>query len=160
MGKRENNQLGREKAFRAARLAIGDKISMSAAAEREGSNRSSVQEAHTILTLGTDDEIAAVENGTASMGPTTRAIRARTTAEERKTLARAPVFGPSVMANREFDAEIWGMLRAALDALTALPVPEDVSAIVKKNAMRTEYVSRKVLTAHTWLEEFVNAWTR
>ena len=31
--------------------------------------------------------------------------------------------------------------------------------IVRKNVMRNEHVGRKLLTAHTWLEDFINAYT-
>lgn len=156
---RPRDRAGREKAFRGARLAMAENISMDEAAKRCGSKRSTVQEAMTILRLGTPEEISSVENHEVGLGPMVDRIIARTTPEERKAVARPPTFGPSVQANREFDADVWGKLREAIDALTSLPVPADVMTIVKKNAMRTEHVSRKVLTAQTWLEEFVNAWT-
>jgi len=152
-----NHKEARERAFRAARLAIAEQISMREAAEREGSKRSSVQEAYTILMHGTEPEITSVETGVAAIGSVAEAVRSRIPPGGRK--ARTPTFGPVVQANREFDAEVWGKLREALDLLTSLPVPTDVMTVVKKNAMRTEHVSRKVLTAQTWLEEFVNAWT-
>jgi hypothetical protein len=157
---RKREQEGREKAFVAARLAISENISMQEAANRCGSLRASVQEASMILRLGTPDEIADVEAGRAAMRVTVDAIRERTTEEERKAVARKPTFGVHVQEGREFDAEVWSKLREAIDALTGLPSPNDVATIVKKNVMRTEHVSRKLLPAHSWLEEFANAWTR
>ncbi len=157
MGVKANHKDVRQKAFRAARLAIAEQISMREAAEREGSKRSSVQSAYTILMHGTEREIASVEAGIAPIEQMAQDIRDRIPRSERK--ARTPTFGRVVQANREFDAQVWGKLREAIDALTSLPVPEDVIKIIKKNAMRQEHVSRKVLTAQTWLEDFVNAWT-
>ncbi len=156
---REHETTGRANAFRGARLAIEENISMAEAAKRCGSIRSSVQEASMILRHGTSEEIAAVETGAASMRVTRDNIIARTSPEIRKAAARKPTFGPEVQEGREFDAEVWRKVREALDAITSLPTATDVITIVKKNVMRTEHVSRKLLTAHTWLEEFINAWT-
>ena len=150
----------RENAFRGARLAMADQISMTEAAERVGSRRSSVQEAFTILMLGTPEEIASAESGASGLGPIVQSIRHRCSPEERKAVARRPTRGPTSNAKREFEAQVWGRLKDAIDALTGLPLPPDVMNIVKRNPQRTEYLSRKVLTAHTWLEEFVNAWTK
>jgi hypothetical protein len=133
---------------------------MHEAAKRSGAKRSSVQEAMTVMRHGTPEEIANVETHKMALGPMVDIIIARTTPEERKAVARPPTFDPAVQANREFDAEVWGKLREGLEALTSLPVPADVVTIVKKNVMRAEHVDRKILTAHTWLEEFINAWTK
>lgn len=155
----DRDRAARDNAFRGARLAMAENISMNEAAAKCDSKRSSVQEAMMVLKLGTPEEIADVEKHRAGLGQMVDRIMARTSPEQRKAAARPPVFGPEVQAGREFDAEMWGRLRDALDALTALPAPTDVVTIVKKNVMRTELVSRKALTAQTWLEEFVNAWT-
>lgn len=156
---REGERLGRQRAFAGARLALADNISMDAAAERVGSKRSSVQEAMMILRLGTPEEITAVELNNAPMGKLTDAIYARTTPEERRATARKPVYHQDVTEGRGFDAEVWAKVREALDALTSLPMATDVVAIVRKNPQRNEMVSRKLLPAHTWLEDFINAYT-
>lgn len=157
---RPKDVTARENAFRAARLAMSDNLSMSEAAKRCGSKQSSVQEAMTILRLSTPEEIADVETNKVALGPMVDRIMARTTPEERKAVARPPTFSHSVQANRELDAEVWGKLREGLEAITSLPAPADVITIVKKNVMRGEYVDRKILNAHIWLEEFTNAWTK
>ena len=150
---------GRAKAFEAARLAQAENISMESAAARVGSKRSSVQEAMMILLLGTPEEIEAVEHGNVAMGITTDAIRARTAPEERKAKYRKPAYAPEVWEGREFDAQVWRTLRAALEGLTGMPAPADAVAIVRKNQMRTDFVGRKAAEAHAWLEEFINAYT-
>jgi hypothetical protein len=155
-----NHKLARENAFRGARLAIADHISMTEAAERIGSKRSSVQEAYTILMLGTPEEIAASESGLVGIGPTVQSIRNRTSPEARQAVARRPVRGVYSNQKREFEAQVWARLKDGIDALTSMPTPQDVIDIVKKSPQRLEYLSRKALTAHTWLEEFVNAWTK
>jgi len=147
-------------AIRAARLAVAEHISMQEASEREGSKRSSTQEAYIVLTLGTPEEIAAVETGRTTLGPTAKVILARTPPEVRAAAIRKPVLPQRELEGRALEAAEWAKLKMALDALTSLPAPSDVMTIVKRNPQRAEYVSRKVLTAHTWLEEFVNAWTK
>jgi len=156
----KNHKDRRVSAFQGARLAIAEQISMREAGERTGSKRASVQEAYTVLMLGTPQEIDAAESGLAGIAPIVAAIRERTTPEEREAVARKPTRGPASNEKREFEAQVWASFRDALDALTGLPTSPDVMDIVKRNPQRTEYVSRKVLTAHTWLEEFVNAWTK
>lgn len=156
---RQHEIEGRARAFYGARMAIKDNISMAEAAKNCGSIRSSVQEASMILRHGTPEEIAAVETGTISMRSMRDAILQRTPEEVRKASARPPTFGPEVQSGREFDAEVWSKLKEALDALTNLPVPADVVTIVRKNVQRNEHVGRKLLTAHTWLEDFINAYT-
>jgi len=156
----KNHKQRREAAFRGARLAMTEQISMREAGDKVGSRRSSVQEAYTILMLGTPQEIDAAESGLAGIGPIVASIRERTTPEQREAVARKPTRGPTSDAGRALEAQVWGKMRDALDALTSLPIPPDVMSVVKKNPQRAEYVSRKVLTAHTWLEEFVNAWTK
>lgn len=156
---REVERLARKRAFAGARLALTENISMDDAAQRVGSKRSSVQEAMMILRLGTPEEISAVESSDAPMGGTTDAIYARTTPDERRATARKPVYHQNVTEGRGFDAEVWAKVREALDALTSLPMATDVVAIVRRNPQRNEMVSRKLLPAHTWLEDFINAYT-
>lgn len=151
---------GRRRAFKAARLAIEEDISQEEAADRCGSTRSSVQEAMMILLMGTEAEIAAIDANQIAMGPLADTIRARTTPEERKASFRKPTKSPVVQDMREFDAEVWGRMKQALEILTGMPAAADVVGIVRKNVNRTDHVTRKVLPAHTWLEEFVNAWTQ
>lgn len=150
---------GRKRAFKAARMAIEEKLSQEEAAIRCGSKRTSVQEAMMILMMATEEEIAAVDADKIAMGPLTDAIRARTTPEERRDAFRKPTRSPIQKDLREFDAEVWGRMKQALEILTSMPAAADVVGIVRKNVNRTDHVTRKVLPAHIWLEEFVNAWT-
>jgi hypothetical protein len=158
MGIINKHMASRMASFRAARLAIAEQLSMEEAARREGSKRTSVTDAHLILKYGTEQEIASVEAGISPLGAVASAVRLRVPKEDRPS--RPPQLPHHVNENREYDAQLWGKLRDALDTLTSLPIPEDMMKIIRKNAMRTEHVGRKVLTAHTWLEEFVNAWTK
>lgn len=152
---------GRAKAFLAARIARDEGISQKKAADRISARESSVQEAMTILLLGTAEQIADVEAGRVAMGPMARHLRSTATPEQKRAAYREPVrTGPENTEGREFDAQVWGHLRAAIDALTSLPKPDDVINIVRKNGMRVEYVGRNVLAAQTWLEEFVNGYTK
>jgi hypothetical protein len=157
---REKESQARARAFAAARLAIAENISQAEAAKRKGSARGSVQEAMSILQLGTAEEIAAAEHGNKAMSPLARAIRKRTAPEERKAATHKPDTSPAELEAREFEALVWSKLRTALEALNSLPSPADVAAIVKKNSMRVDRVGRTALVAHTWLEDFVNAYTK
>ena len=150
----------RTRAFSGARLAISESLSMEVAAERAGSKLSTVQEAVSILRFGTAEEIVGVEAGTMSMRDVGDAIRKRVPKEERWAVKHKPIAAPRIVETREFESEVWSKVRQALDILTGLPNPDDVMNIIKKHPQRTETTSRKVLTAHTWLEEFVNAWTK
>ena len=54
----------------------------------------------------------------------------------------------------EFNAVHWDKLRTALSILSHLPPPAEVATIVRRNVQRTEYVSRHVLAAKEWLDQF------
>ncbi len=153
-GVREKEVAGRKAAFAGARLMISDNISQEVAAKRVGSFRTSVSNAMLILIHGTGEEIKGVESGAMALDPTADAIRARTSPEERKAKRRAPTQTHALVQSRQIDAEIWGGLRNALDAITGLPSPKDTAAIVRKNAMRIEHVNRKLLVALAWIQEF------
>lgn len=159
-GLRPYEKEARERAFDGARLAIAENITLHEAADRTGSKQSTVQEAITILRWGTAEEIESVETRGASMRTICDAIRQRTTPEERKAAFRKVSRQPKVKEAREIDIEVFTRLKAALDALTSMPVADDVVAIVKRHYVRTDTVNRTILPAHTWLEEFINAWTQ
>lgn len=156
----------RAKAFTAARAAIKDDLSQEAAAATYGSSVASVSEVTLILIHGTAQEIHNCETGGVGIGRMADSIRARVPHEERQAKSRRPpqnprplVLEPVLQDAREFDARVWANLRDAIDLLTTMPAAADMVDIVKKNASRREYISRRVLPAQTWLEEFVNAWT-
>ena len=153
---REKEIAARKAAFVGARLMLSEHKSQDDAAKAAGSNRASVSNALLIINWGTADEIAGVEGGTMSLDPTADKIRARTTKQQRVTKQRPQVHGEESLRARQFDAEIWGGLRGALDSITGLPSPKDTANIVRKNAMRVEHVNRKLLAALKWIQEFSN----
>jgi hypothetical protein len=158
-GLRPYELAARTRAFTAARLAITENITLYEAAERSGAKQPTVQEAITVLRWGTAEEITDAETGKVSMRDICDSIRKRTTPEERRGGLRKAVKQPKVRGDREVDVEVFSRLKAALEALTSMPVPADVVAIMKKHRMRVETVNNKILPAHTWLEEFISAWT-
>lgn len=153
---REKEIAARKAAIAAARLMLSGNKSQEQAAEATGSKRASVSNGMLILNHGTAEEIEGVESGTLSLDRTADKIRERTTPQERAAKRRAPTQTEALVKSREFDAEIWGGLRNALDAIAGLPSPKDTAVIVRKNAMRIEHVNRKLLVALEWITEFSN----
>ena len=144
----------------AARVAINEGLGYRDAIERAGGGSlHRVGEAYLVLKHGTPEEIAILETGGNKTEKIARAIRQRIPREERRTRVkegRAPVN----QTKREQDAAIWDTLKTALGAITSLPQPIDVVDAVRRNAMRATHVDSKLLTAHQWMTEFSDAWTK
>lgn len=151
---------GRINAIKGARLVLTGGKSVEEAAGAVDSNRHSVSCGLMILEFGTAEEIAAVERGELNLDATSRAIRKRTPEKDRLAKRRAPTQTAALVQARSIDAEIWGKLREALDAITSLPSPKDTAAIVRKNSMRIEHVNRKLLASLAWITEFSDEVTR
>lgn len=157
---REKEIAGRINAIRGARMVLTQNKSAEEAASVVGSNRSGISCGLMILEFGTAEEIAAVEDGKLNLDATARAIRKRTPETERLAKRRAPTQTAKLIQSREIDAEVWGKLREALDAISGLPAPKDTAAIVRKNVMRIEHVNRKLLISLEWITEFSDEITR
>ena len=156
---REREKNARIAALNGAQLMIEGNISQSDAAKIAGSARGSVQEAYLVLRYGTAEEIATLKAGTAGMRPIVDAVRQRIQDEGIDTRTRSPVISKSVSSERAVEAQVWDHLSSALDHINSLPRPEDMVGIVRKNALRNEAVSRKLLAALNWITEFSDAWT-
>lgn len=157
---REGEIQGRIKAIQGARMVLADGKSVQEAADDVDSNRHSVSCGLMILEFGTAEEIAAVERGEMNLDATSRSIRKRTPQKDREAKRRAPTQTVALVQARTIDAEIWGKLREALDAITGLPSPKDTAGIVRKNSMRIEHVNRKLLPSLAWIMEFSDEITR
>lgn len=151
---REFERLGRINAIKGARMVLADKKSVEEAATLNNSNRHGVSCGLMILEFGTAEEIAGVERGELNLDATSRAIRKRTPEKDRLAKRRAPTQTAALVQARTIDAEVWGKLREALDAITGLPSPKDTAVIVRKNSMRIEHVNRKLLVSLAWITEF------
>ena len=156
---RDFESKARKVAFAAARHALTNPISQPEAAKLFGSTTSSVQEATYVLRFGTEQEIDSIENGNVALGAFVRnVINKRTTKEQRHLQRKVHVRSAATVDEGVFEKEQWAKLRSALNALNGLPLPKDVVAIVKRNAMRRTTIDRALQTALGWLTEFSNAW--
>ena len=151
---RESEVQGRINAFKGARLALTQNKSIREAALISGTPPGSISSAINVITHGTPEEIEGCESGRLQLEPTSDAVRARTPKGERDKKRRAPTQTALVKQAREIDADVWGKLRDALDAITGLPSAKDTAVIVRKNNMRIEHVNRKLLAALSWIQEF------
>lgn len=161
---REKDRLGRERAFKAARIAIEQNLSVPRAASMISNDpkdippRTSVQEALNILMFATPEEIAKVESGEIGMSSFRRELMKRVTPEMRVEKGRAGLktMRPIITAD---DRQLWESFKSALDALGSMPAPADMVRVVKSHRVRTEVTNQRILPIHAWLEDFLNAWT-
>jgi len=151
----------RKAGFAGARMAIEDRSrALADIAKVIGTHRHTITMALAVLSHGTSEEIAATESGMAPLRATYTAIMKRVPPEERRSTIRKPAQTENVLGAREIDAGVWKNLRAAIEAVQSLPSPKDTAASVRRNAMRTEYISRNLLVALTWITEFSDEITR
>jgi hypothetical protein len=151
---------GRVAAFRAARLAIQDSLSLPDASKRCCANLRGASEAHLILKHATPEQIAKAEAGELSLQGLATTIRSIVPPEVRKANRKQLRQGEDTMSIARTEAAIWNGLRGALEAISSMPQPTDVISIVRKNAMRGEAVNRNLMTAFTWITEFSDEWTK
>lgn len=131
------------------------------AAEMLNVDRHTVFSAKKVLNEGTAEEIRAVEHGTASVSTIAKEIRAKRPAADRKARRDAGQShigkNPERIENQRINAQVWGNVRDALNALTSLPLPVDVVAIVRAHD-RTGLVETRLSQSVQWLKEFADAW--
>lgn len=149
---------GRTKAFIAAREFLAEIGNCHELAKKHGADRSSVNSVAMILRFGTPEEIAAVEHGNASVLRAWHKIRERLPKEALPK--RKSRLSKEVAQARRSDVQIFKQLKIAFDALSTMPSPQDVVTIVRAHHVRAESIGRRLLTLHTWLEEFSDAWTK
>lgn len=137
-------------------------ITLSGAAELLNVSRASVQEAKTVLTRGTNEEIHAVETGEAAVGTLGRQIRAMTPPQKRAKKRGEPISqtgkNPERIQRQQLHAEIWERLRETLANLTGLPLASEVATMARSNINRAGYVDARLAKSIQWLTEFSNAW--
>lgn len=131
------------------------------AAEMLNVDRHTVFAAKKVLSEGTAEEIRAVEKGDAAVSTIARDIRAKRPAGERKARrdVRPSQVGknPQRIETQRINGQVWCHLRDGLTALTNLPIPSDVVAIVRAQD-RTGLVDSRIRAALEWLQEFSDAW--
>lgn len=135
-------------------------MSASKAADMLNVNRATVVSAKTVLSEGTAEEIKAVEQGQATVTTIARDIRAKRTPKERKERRENQSEvgkNPQRIQNQRVNAQVWGSVRDALQAISSLPLPVDVVAIVRTHD-RTGLVDARLSQSVQWLKEFADAW--
>jgi ParB-like chromosome segregation protein Spo0J len=164
-----------QRALIAARLATlklganqhskqGGDISSATAARLMNVSRDSVNCARKVLKAGTADEIKAVESGAASPKTLARQLRSGLRQDHRARRRAQPISekgrNPERIQNQRIESDIWRRLRDALDHLTNLPLPSEVSVLVRNHTSRAGFVGQRLTRARKWLEEFDHAWHR
>lgn len=132
-----------------------------AAGEMLNVNRHTVFSAKKVLTEGTKEEVAAVEQGQAAVSTIAKQIRAKQPPESRQKKRGEPQSqvgkNPERIQRQQINAEVWGRVRDALTHLTSLPIPTDVVAIARAHD-KTGLVDARLVQALNWLKDFSNVW--
>lgn len=135
-------------------------ISISEAATLLNVSKASISEARTVLNHGTEEEVAAVKAGAASVTTIGRRIRAeRPKQQKRDEPLSQSGKNPERIQRQQINAEIWGRVRDALTHLTSLPMAADVAAIARAND-RTGLVDARLQSAIQWLGDFHEEWNK
>ncbi|MEI9804147.1 MAG: hypothetical protein WDN48_06325 [Pseudolabrys sp.] len=124
-------------------------------------DRHTVFAAKKVLNEGTAEEIKAVEQGAAAVSTIAKQIRAKMPRERRAAAQDVPQSqrgkNPQRIENQRLNALIWAQIRDGLSALTSLPMPVDVVAIVRAHD-KAGLVDSRLKAAFEWLQEFNDAW--
>lgn len=118
--------------------------------------RDTVTSARTVLSRGTPEEITAVREGRAAVHTVARQIRANKPANERSKEREGSE--AKNQQTRQIKAQVWHAFREALENITGLPQASDVVPIARAHD-RADFVGKRILQAHKWLEDFLNEWT-
>ncbi len=131
------------------------------AAEMLNVDRHTVFAAKKVLNEGTAEEIKAVEQGQAAVSTLAKEIRAKRPSDERKARRDASPSSvgnnPRRIENQRINAQVWAGVRDGLTALTSLPIPSEVVAIVRAHD-KAGLVDSRIGAALEWLQEFSDAW--
>lgn len=153
----EVGQVGR------GRPALDVGITTSNAAELLNIHRSTVADARKVLREGTEEEIEAVDSGNASVGTVADQIREKISPTKREKKRKEPLSqsgrNPERIQRQQMNADIWRRLGDALSALSGLPLPADVAAIVAGNVARRQHVERYLAQSFQWLKDFEHEWS-
>lgn len=154
----EKHREVRIRAFRAARLAITDGLSIVDAAKREDCARHSVGQAIAVLRFCTAQQIADAESGAVPLADLMEAIRTSTSkaSRQRKPAARSQ----DAREQMATESAISLQLMDSLEAISGLPRPADVIAFIRKHHKRTEAVNKHLIAAFGWITEFSDEWTK
>lgn len=155
---RQKETEARARTFVAAREALADIGNATELAAKHNISRGNVTRISLILRFGTPEEIAAVETNAEPVSKTWLKIRDRVPKEAFANRKSKP--GKEVVQAKRSNVRIFKQLKIAFDALSGMPNPQDVIAICKGHRMRSATVERQLLTVHTWLEDFSDAWTK
>lgn len=125
--------------------------------------KATVSAAKVVLRGATKAEIAKLAAGEIGFSTLRLQIVAGMTAAQRAAYAASPLNTrgqlPQKVQQQRLTAGVWRRLRDGIENLAGLPAPHDVVAIAR--AMdRAGLVDRKALQAQSWLEAFVDEWTR
>lgn len=118
--------------------------------------------ARKVLHEGTPEEIKAIRNGEAAVHTIAKQIRKGDSPEKRKAKRDAPLSqsgrNPERIQRAQMEADIWAHVDGALSALTSLPLPADVAAVINKNPNRSRVVESRLIRSLQWLKDFDNVW--
>jgi hypothetical protein len=149
-----------QRAIRAARLyhsPTGYNASLEELAESYRVSTSTISTAKYLITHGTPEEIALVEDGKRALIAFTRAIRLR---NQQKALKITPAKGRrNTNTEQRLRAQVWFQFKRGLNELAGLPAARDM-AILARQMDKHNLVAGTLLTVITWLGEFEDEWTR
>lgn len=149
-----------DRSLKAARYQIEQHVSQMEAAKKFSTNRTAVSECVLIITSGTAEDIRRAESGEVSLRVVAREVRERVPVAERKE-KRPPLTKNKQLAEQvAMESRLWQRVRDAFDAISGLPQPSDVIALIKKNPMRTAQTDKKLIAAFSWITEFSDGWTK
>lgn len=124
-------------------------------------SRATVTNAKKVLEEGTAAEIAAVKSGELGVGTVAKEIRRKVPSEDRKLQRGSSLSSvgknPERIQTQRINAHVWAQVRDAVSALTSLPLPSDVVAIVRAHD-KAGFVDARVKQSVQWLKEFADAW--
>lgn len=154
-------------AFGRGKLDVGipsSSLTVGQTAKMLNVSRDTVYEAKKVLREGTIEEIEAVRNGAVSVNTVAKKIRQSQPPQKRKANRQAPLAqsgkNPERIQRAQMQAAIWARVSEALTALTSLPLPADVVAIIAANTKRSQVVKERLARSLKWLKEFDDAWRK
>lgn len=123
-----------------------------------------VKAAKAVLRDGTEEEIAAVNQGQVGVEVLADQIRAKHPPTKRKQqrgkLLSNKGKNPERIQRMQINGQIWGQLRDSIVNLSGLPLPADVVAIAAGLGRdKKAIVDERLPQALHWLKEFANAWS-
>jgi 6-phosphofructokinase len=138
-------------------------ISSTQAAAMLNVNRHTVNHARKVMSEGTPEEVKAVQEGKAAVSTIAKQIRAEVSNIQRKKMREQELSqsgrNPERIQKMQMDAQVWAQLSDALNNLSMLPLPADVSLMAGAQAKRRLLVDAKLAQSLSWLKDFSDAWS-